>query len=296
MAAPTALPEGLPLGGFSVADAKRAQVSRARLRASDLSAPFHGVRSVGTPTSIDELATAYAAKMMPDARFSHTTAAAMLRMRMPEGFTEDLLHVARPAPHRAPRGAGLIGHRVPSGSPSVVARGVRVSAPIETWIQCGSMLSVDDLIIMGDGLVRRRRPDATLLELAAAVDDAGTRPGVASVRRALPWLRPGTDSARETALRLLIARAGLPEPEVNGVIMNRFGVEIAHGDLVFRRQRVILEYEGRHHAAEGQFSIDISRLDELMEEEWRVIRVDKILMDRRAELLRKIETALSRRT
>ena len=291
---PSPLPPHLPATGFTVADAARANVTRARLRASDLSAPFHGVRRVGEPSSVSDLAQVYSARMPPDARFTHTTAALLLGLRMPEGFAETALHVGLPHPNRAPRGAGIIGHRVGRDSPSVVRQGLRVSAPIETWIQCAARLSLDELVIMGDGLVSRKRPAATLAELSAAVQTAFHRPGLAALGRALALVRANTDSARETSLRLIVARAGLPEPEVNGTIVNRHGAAIAHGDLVFRSQRVILEYDGRHHAEEGQFSIDIARLDELMEEEWRVIRVDKALMARRAELVRKIERALTR--
>jgi very-short-patch-repair endonuclease len=86
---------------------------------------------------------------------------------------------------------------------------------------------------------------------------------------------------------------GFPEPEVNGLIYNSYGAEIAHGDLVFREYRTILEYDGgQHRVSDRQFSIDISRLDALMEEGWRVIRVDKSLLARRATLVGKIDTAL----
>jgi very-short-patch-repair endonuclease len=96
-------------------------------------------------------------------------------------------------------------------------------------------------------------------------------------------------------LRLLVTQAGFPEPEVNGVIVNSLGAPIAHGDLVFRGFRTILEYDGGHHREdERQFNVDIDRLDQLMEEEWRVIRVNKSLMSRRATLIGKIETALRR--
>lgn len=161
-------------------------------------------------------------------------------------------------------------------------------------MQCATTLTLDDVIVMGDGLVRRRSPLTDLDGLAAAVEGAFHRPGRRLLKEALTWIRPGTDSARETLLRLVVVRAGFPEPEVNGVITNRHGAVIAHGDLVYRAQRVVLEYDGRHHAESGQFSIDIARLDDLMEESWRVIRVDSALMARRAELLRKIETALTR--
>jgi hypothetical protein len=281
--------------GFTAVDARNAGVARARLRAADLSAEFYGVRRVGEARSVEERAAAYAARMPRSGRFTHTTAAILHGLRLPEGFFETGLHVGVAIPHRAPRVAGVIGHQVAPDSKTVVRKRLVLSGPVEAWVQCATVLKPDDLIVMGDGLVRRQQPLASIHDLAAAVSGAVHRRGRVHLHHALDWIRPGTDSARETALRLMVVRAGFPEPEVNGEIINRHGARIARGDLVYRQQRVILEYDGRHHAEAGQFSVDIARLDELMEEEWRVIRVDKALMDRRAELLRKLETALTRR-
>jgi hypothetical protein len=159
----------------------------------------------------------------------------------------------------------------------------------------GASLSVDELAVMGDGLVSRLRPSTDLPRLASAVADTAGRRGHNRLRAALQQIRPDTDSARETLLRLLVMRSGFPEPEVNGVIVNSFGAVIAHGDLVFRPYRTILEYDGGHHREdERQFNVDIDRLDQLMEDEWRVIRVNKNLMDRRATLVGKLERALER--
>ncbi|QNE48122.1 hypothetical protein F1C58_15265 [Glaciihabitans sp. INWT7] len=171
--------------------------------------------------------------------------------------------------------------------------GLRVSDPVETWCQLAAQLSLDELIIMGDGLVRRQSPFATLANLNAAVEGWGARRGAPNLRRALSEIRCRTDSARETALRLLIVRAGLPEPGVNVVIRNSFGVVIGLGDLVDPEYRVLLEYDGgQHRSDERQFHIDIARLDAFMEERWRVIRVNKSLMQQRATLLGKVRTAL----
>ena len=295
MRRPTPLPVELDPAGFGVQTAAESHVLRARLRAADLTAPFHGVRRVGSPTTIEELALAYAARMTTRGRFTHTTSAALLGLRMPEGFRERELHVGVPRPARAPRGRGVIGHQVEPALPALRQVGLPLTPAVETWLQCATLLAADDVIIMGDGLVRRFRPCATMAELAAAVSQAAGCRGATILRKALTSIRPGTDSARETMLRLIVVRAGFPEPEVNGPIVNRYGATIAHGDLVFRGQKVILEYEGRQHADdERQFSIDIARLDEIMEEGWRVIRVDKRLMAARATLLGKIKTALAR--
>lgn len=75
--------------------------------------------------------------------------------------------------------------------------------------------------------------------------------------------------------------------------MNSYGAVIAHGDLVYPEYRTIVEYDGRQHNEDDrQFSIDIRRLDDLMEENWRVIRIDKHLLRMRATVIGKVDNAL----
>jgi hypothetical protein len=231
--------------------------------------------------------------MLPCQFFSNATAARLHGLRMPDGFRETELHVTSLSPCRAPRGAGVVGHGTERAT--IVRVGdLPLLAATETWCQLSARFSVDDLVVMGDGLVRRKKPLATMAQVQDAVAQYSGR-GCRRLRESLELVRPGTDSPRETTLRLAVLRAGFPEPEVNGVIVNSYGAEIAHGDLVFRQCRTILEYEGRQHSENArQFSIDISRLDELMEEGWRVIRVDAALLAKRATLLAKIDTALRR--
>ena len=52
----------------------------------------------------------------------------------------------------------------------------------------------------------------------------------------------------ETRARLMFVRAGFPEPEVNGVVRDEAGEFVAEADLIWRRQRVIAEYQGQAHA------------------------------------------------
>jgi hypothetical protein len=267
-------------------------VSVARLRASDLTAPYHGVRVARAPVGIVQLARAYSPRLLPGQYFSHTTAAVLLGLRMPEGFVETAVHVTSPAPLRAPRGKGVVGHQSTRNPPIREANGLVVSSPIDTWTSLAAVLGREDLIAMGDGLVCRKRPAATLTQLRSAVSAFEGR-GALALRHCIEQVRPGTDSHRETQLRRLVIRWGFPEPEVNGVIRNSFGAVIAHGDLVFRAYRTILEYDGGHHReSDRQFAIDIDRLDSIMEQRWRVIRVNKSLMARRATLVGKLDTAL----
>jgi hypothetical protein len=233
--------------------------------------------------------------MLPTQFFSHLTAAELLALRLPEGFRAGELDVSSVPPARAPRSRGVIGHQASTLFPLGAANGLPVSNAIDTWLMLGSSLSVDELTLMGDGLVSRLQPTTGVNGLAAALATAPGRRGLGRLTAALEQIRPNTDSARETLLRLLVVRAGFPEPEVNGAISNSYGAVVAHGDLVYRDYRTILEYDGGHHRDDDrQFNIDIDRLDQLMEEEWRVIRVNKSLMARTATLVGKIETALNR--
>ncbi|MEP6843718.1 MAG: hypothetical protein ABJA11_09355 [Pseudolysinimonas sp.] len=291
MPRPVPLPESLPASGFTIAKARQQGVTRARTRSRDWEAPFYGIRVKAGTRDLRGRAMAYAAGMPPSQFFSHTTAARLHGLRMPQGFHETELHVTSLAPARAPRGAGVVGHQADRATVAMVGS-LRVRSAVETWCQLSAQLDLDNLVVMGDGLVRRNSPLASMTQLRDAAFHHSGR-GCRKLRAALDAVRPGTDSARESMLRMIVLRAGFPEPEVNGVILNSYGAEIAHGDLVFRRYRTILEYEGRQHSQDvRQFAIDISRLDELMEEGWRVIRVDQALLARRATLIGKVDRAL----
>ena len=165
--------------------------------------------------------------------------------------------------------------------------------PVDTWCAMATLLPLDELVMMGDALVRRQNPFATLEELAVGVRRTSGHRGAKILREALALVRPGVDSPKETELRLRIVRAGFPEPEVNARLVNRYGAFMAFGDLAYRKYRVLIEYDGgQHRDDEAQFHRDIDRLDDVVEEDWRVIRVDKSHLRRRATLVGRIRTAL----
>lgn len=153
-------------------------------------------------------------------------------------------------------------------------RGFLIPRPADTWRMLSSQLSIDELIIAGDGLVCRSDPLATMGQLRRAVALNAGRRGNLSLRTAFEQVRPRTDSPRETSLRLLVVRAGLPEPEVNGRLTEE-GERERLGDLVFRLWRVVLEYEGAHHQqSRAAYLDDIDRFGDLSSR-WRFVRVTK---------------------
>ncbi|MGH4000025.1 MAG: hypothetical protein ACRDTJ_21480, partial [Pseudonocardiaceae bacterium] len=120
--------------------------------------------------------------------------------------------------------------------------GVRVSAPQQVFVELATQLTLVDLVIVGDHMVRKGLVELETLRKFCA-ESSG--PGVALARTAAGYVRTGVDSPMETRLRLLIVLAGLPEPEVNLLVGDE--VERRKYDLSYRRSRTILEYDGRQH-------------------------------------------------
>ena len=286
------LPPELAQAPFTVRDALARGVRPDRLRRRDLRADFHGVRiAATTPDDLESRCRSFAARMIPGQFFSHLTAARIHGMRLPPRVHGAALEVSAVLPVRAPRVRGVVGHHVRAGAvPKVVShRGLLVPTPAETWRSLAALLSHDELIAVGDGLVCRRRPLADMGQLADAVARHEGHRGSRRLRAALSEVRPGTDSERETWLRLVLTRAGLPEPEVNGRIGAPEGRE-RFGDLVFREWRVVAEYEGTHHQGSRiAYLSDIDRFEGLGRE-WRIIRIAK--EHTASDALRRVTRAL----
>lgn len=301
------LPPGFLLEPFTVRDALGAGVGAGRLRGRDLERPFHGVRLVAG-TSLDtgrsygtfastrdaeEFALlvarclAYSLVLKPGQFFSHETAARLWKAPLPARFDASAaLHVSTPAPRRAPEGRGVIGHQSASPLLRVVDRfGFPVSDAASTWTAVALIpaLGIDELVAVGDHFVldpavldpHDIRPQTTIAGLEAAVAvRRGRGSGIAA--RALPHVRQGAESRTETLLRLVLVRAGLPEPALGQDLYDAAGRWLARVDLYFAEQRVVVEYDGEQHRTDSrQYERDESRIEALVRAGYTVIRVRK---------------------
>jgi hypothetical protein len=168
-----------------------------------------------------------------------------------------------------------------------------MTAPADTWCWLSASLSLDDLIAAGDRLLGLPRPLASSVEIDDAIARHGRRPGATRLSLARREIRPNVYSRRETFTRLSITRAGLPEPEPNGMIVLRSGRR-TRGDLVFRKYRVLVEYEGEQHLLDvDQWTTDVARLNDLIDDGWWVIRITKRMP--RTELISRTARALRER-
>jgi hypothetical protein len=293
------LPADLERAAFATSAARAMGVGEGRLRGRDLQRPFHGVRvRADGPLLLEQRCRAKLVTMRPGDVFSHATACALYKIPVPRNLLEDRIHVASFHPARIPRGRGVRGHRLkPDGTQVTRWRGLPLVSPEDAWCQLGPTASERDLVVAGDALLGRHDPLSTPDRMRAAVDRYVGRRGHPRLVAAIERVRAGTDSPAESELRLDLVDYGLPEPDVNVVIRDRRGRQMAIGDLVYRRYRVLVEYDGEQHRVDDdQFGRDVDRLDDVMHDGWRVIRFTKKHRgaERRARLERVREALVER--
>lgn len=223
----------------------------------------------------DDLLTKAAACSMvvPDSVVGFSTAAILWQTPLPERSVTDTVHLIQPPGSRACRRNNVKGH-VPEFDESEVSRGRHLNAttPERTWFDLSAELTVDELIIAGDHLVRRQNPLSSIDNLHCLVERMSARRGVTRAKEALRWIRPCTDSAKETELRLVLIRAGLPEPAINIAILDDDGQWVQDPDLSYPDLKIAMQYDGGHHITEMQRRSDIARDDRAAQLDWLVLK------------------------
>lgn len=89
--------------------------------------------------------------------------------------------------------------------------------------------------------------------------------------QACSLIRAGTDSPKETELRLILIRHGLPEPGINVPMFDETGGWIQDPDLSYEQERIAIQYDGGHHAGPAQRRSDIFRDENARDAGWRVV-------------------------
>ncbi|WP_172582476.1 DUF559 domain-containing protein [Subtercola boreus] len=282
------LPAVFALRPFSVRAAKASGVGKRRLDGGDLAAPYRGVRMRSAKIdSAVEQAAAYVPRLAADQFFSHTTAARLWRLPLPRRFSAgDTIHVATANRVNRVRATGVTSHRLSPPTHRVVRLGrARASDAVSTWLQLASILSVDDLVAVGDALVLAPvypdthapapRPYALPDELRSRVS-AFRGPGKQKLVAALELVRLGCESPKETLLRLLIIRSGLPEPAINVLIYGTRSAFVPRVDLINLTWKVIIEYDGQQHREDSElYERDQQRAADLRAAGFTVVTVRK---------------------
>ena len=286
MPLPLPLPHALSGKPFTIRQAKAAGLTRRRARAQDLQTPCHGVRIPGE-TGITLLVRAQALALATGAVVSHSTAAVLWGFPLPPrlglsggaGFQtgghptgKADIHVTCQPGERSVRRKNTVGHQsVLKPDEITTGRHLPCTSPLRTWFDLAGLLSLDEMVIAGDFLFRRKNA----LSAPAALDNylatkAG-RPGYRKAIQARALMRANTDSPKETELRLLLIRAGLPEPAINRPLFDEAGGWVQDPDMSYEELKIAIQYDGGHHATPAQRRSDIFRDENARELGWLVV-------------------------
>jgi very-short-patch-repair endonuclease len=221
-----------------------------------------------------------------DVVVSHTTALALLGVG---SAPERPLHFSTNTDLRC-RQDGIVLHRRQGQLHTAVVDGIPVVGPDRAFVDSATLLGYRDLVRAGDTLIRLGHTTPERLRQYA---EQRHLDGVIRARRAARDVRAGVDAVSETDTRLLLRFARLPEPEVNGWIINGAGIAIARADLVYRAYRVLVEYDGWHHERDArQRQKDHLRRERLDAAGWTVIVITAEDMKNPLGIVRRVHAAL----
>lgn len=219
-----------------------------------------------------ELTTAVRARAaltlhLPTAFVSHVTAAELMDLPVP---ASDRVHVTAVKQEERRQHPGIACHIACRETDVVEHAGLRISSPLDLFIELAGVLEVVDLVIAGDAMVKLGLFTADELRTFCA----GTRRWHSRrARRGAALVREGVESPMETRLRLLLVWAGLPEPAVNLLVTDSTGQE-RRLDLSYPFLKIAIEYDGRHHIErEPQWNQDLRRRENLEADGWRFVVV-----------------------
>jgi len=237
----------------------------------------------------------------PGAWISHSTAARLHGLALPPWLSDsDELHLSKPRELPQLRRKGIAGHNV-SALPGEVEidDGIRISTKARTWLDLARILPLRELVCMGDQLIRIPRPEfegrslpfTSLEELRHMVGLHRNLQGIVRAREALDLMRVGADSPPESLLRLAMADANLPDPELQLKLYDR--AKSPSADAGYRSQRIALQYDGAHHLDEIQRHSDRRRDKAFQAAGWTVLKFTEYdLNDGFQDAVQRIKRAL----
>ncbi|MBW0018741.1 MAG: hypothetical protein JO236_14520 [Mycobacterium sp.] len=188
---------------------------------------------------------------------------------------------------RPPRGLRTYDMALRPDESGIVA-GIPVTTPGRTAFDIGRRKPTGPTVAHLDALIR-----ATGINVGDVVEIAERHRGARGLRQletALGLVDAGSQSPKETWLRLLLIEAGLPPPTTQIPVVTEDGAELYYLDMGWEDLMVAAEYDGEHHRVDRwQYRKDVRRREALDRLGWIVIRV--IATDRPADIIRRVREA-----
>ena len=244
MAPHPAVPAELTRGPFTLAEARRAGLTRRQLQGASWRRVGNSLYVRAALADNPALLLAAIHRHLPaGAAFSGQTAAWLHGLELPPC---DPVEVTIPESCGISARAGMVVRRASLANQDVVERcGMRVTSAVRTLADVSRRLPLVDAVVALDMALHREVVD--LGQLHAYMTTHARRKGVAQLRQVIELAEPASESAMETRLRLLLVQAGLPRPEAQVPLYDERGRFLGRPDLYYRPRRLCVEYDGGTH-------------------------------------------------
>jgi hypothetical protein len=261
------VPSALTRGPFTLADARHHGLARWHLEGDGWRrvgpATYLSARVAETPLMRIEAANR---RLPPLGAFSGFTAAWLHGLDV---LPCDPIEITVPIRCGVSTRAGMSVRRCELASREIVkARGLRTTSMTRTLRDLSLQLPLTEAVVVTDMALHARliSPEA----LMAAVEASAGLQGVRTLRDVTEHAEPASESPMETPLRMLLVLAGLPRPEAQVSIRDRFHRFVGRPDLYYREQRLGLEYDGGSHRS--TLAEDNRRQNRLLDAGVRLLR------------------------
>ncbi|MEE6178653.1 hypothetical protein [Mycobacterium sp. 050134] len=168
--------------------------------------------------------------------------------------------------------------------------GLAVTTPERTAFDIGRRGAIRSSVVRLDALARATGFKAD--DVLAIAKAHPRSPGLRRLETALELVDPGSQSPRESYLRLLLIDAGLPRPQTQIPVLGVDGLPIAYLDLGWAETMVAVECDGDHHRTDRrQYVKDVRRAETLERMGWLIVRV--VAEDHPVDIVRRVREALA---
>lgn len=257
MARQVVIPRGLARDSFTLADSRRAGLKPWHLEGAAYRRIGPGVYLPAHVPETAEVRIRAASRRLPDrAVFSGLTAAWLHGLEV-EPTERIEITVATPSTISTRSGMQVRRRRLDKADVGR-ARGYPVTSVARTLADVTKRLSLTEAVVLVDQALHNRK---------LALDDLGAS---SSLRRVIAYAEPRAESPMETRMRMVIVLGGLPRPEAQVSIRNRFQKVIGRPDLYYREQKLGIEYDGAIH--NNSLAEDNQRQNRLLDAGVRLLR------------------------
>ena len=180
---------------------------------------------------------------------------------------------------------GIVIHRDNLRDEEVCAmRGIAVTTPARTAFDLGRRKGLTSALIRVDALANATGLKDT--DVGALIQSHPGVRGLVQLRQVIRLMDGGAESPQETRTRLLLVRSGLPKPETQICVVDRFNWPFARLDMGYRELKVAIEFDGAQHWTDpAQRTADIDRHAELATLGWHIVRVSSDLLRYRPDVV-----------